>query len=226
MSKKLLVIDGIDGIGKETQSKLLSQRLNLKGIKNFQISFPRYKSTSGLLIKEYLRGDMGSFEELNPYSISLLYSIDRYVSYINEMKKHINNNELIICDRYTTSNMMYQGIKFKSMEKLNEYIDWIEYTEFELMKIPKPDMIIFLKTDNININKNNINKRNINHEKDIHEENENILKDSNMIGIYLAEKFNWNIINCTDKNSNELLSINDINDKILDLVMNNDKLNL
>ena len=56
---KLIVIDGLDGSGKATQTKLLAERLNENGYKARTISFPDYDSDSSALVKMYLGGKLG-----------------------------------------------------------------------------------------------------------------------------------------------------------------------
>jgi dTMP kinase len=47
---KILVIEGTDGSGKETQSKLLFDYLNSIGIKVKKYSFPVYSSSTGKIV--------------------------------------------------------------------------------------------------------------------------------------------------------------------------------
>ena len=63
----LIVLEGLDGSGKATQTKLLCEALTKEGLKVRQISFPDYASESSALVKMYLGGAFGiSPSEVNP----------------------------------------------------------------------------------------------------------------------------------------------------------------
>ncbi len=64
----IIVFEGLDGSGKETQTKLIEKRLNDIGLKTIRIEFPNYCNKYSLFVKEYLNGDFGN--NLNPYLIS------------------------------------------------------------------------------------------------------------------------------------------------------------
>ena len=55
----LIVIDGLDGSGKNTQSKLLYQKLLKEGKKVRLVSFPDYESPACSPVKMYLGGEFG-----------------------------------------------------------------------------------------------------------------------------------------------------------------------
>ncbi len=56
---KLIVIDGTDGSGKETQMDILQENLRKRGIEFKKIGFPNYASPSSSLVKMYLSGEFG-----------------------------------------------------------------------------------------------------------------------------------------------------------------------
>jgi len=76
---KLIVIEGTDGSGKATQSKLLLDYLKKQKISHAYFDFPQYhKSFFGRFIGKFLRGELGDAGNLNPYLISLPYAVDRW----------------------------------------------------------------------------------------------------------------------------------------------------
>ena len=83
-SFKLVAIEGVDSSGKETQTRLLFENLKSTGAKIEKIEFPNYSSSTSALVKMYLNGEFGSNpSDVNIYSASLFYAVDRYASYKN-----------------------------------------------------------------------------------------------------------------------------------------------
>ena len=70
---RLIVIDGGDGSGKATQTKLLAERLESNNKTVVTFSFPRYaENMMGQLIGECQKGDHGDFVNLDPKIASVL----------------------------------------------------------------------------------------------------------------------------------------------------------
>ena len=57
---KLFIIEASDGSGKETQTRLLAERLEQDGYSVLPITFPDYAADSSMLVRMYLRGDFGA----------------------------------------------------------------------------------------------------------------------------------------------------------------------
>ena len=74
---KFIVIDGTDGSGKATQTKLLVERLKNDGHDVEIADFPQYGKKSAGLIEKYLNGKYGSAEEVGPYRASIFYACDQ-----------------------------------------------------------------------------------------------------------------------------------------------------
>lgn len=223
MKGKLIVIDGLDGSGKQTQTKLLYERLKQENFKVCTTSFPNYNSLTGELIKMYLSGKFGSLESVNAYQGSISYSMDRYLSYISDdWGKNYNDGYVVLCDRYTTSNMIHQGTKISDLENLKKYLYWLKDFEYGKLKIPVPDQILFLDVPiniSINLMKNRLNKFTNGRDKDIHESNIQYLKNCYDISKFICQLENWDVINCTE--NEKMLDIDTINEKIYKKVMMN-----
>lgn len=215
MKGKLIVIDGLDGSGKQTQTGILYERLKKENFKIYKTSFPNYNSVPGELIKMYLSGKFGTVDSVNAYQGSLSYSLDRYLSYINdEWGKKYNEGYTILCDRYTTSNMIHQGTKVSQAE-INDYINWLKDLEYNKLQIPVPDQIIFLDVPisvSEKLMRDRLNKFTNESEKDIHESNIEYLRKCYEMSMFLSKLENWDVIECTS--NNEMLSIEEISDKI------------
>ncbi len=82
MAGKLIVIDGLDGSGKSTQSERVADALRARGIPVRLISFPDYGEESSALVRMYLNGEFSdSPGGVNAYAASAFYAVDRYASF-------------------------------------------------------------------------------------------------------------------------------------------------
>ena len=78
----LIAIDGLDGSGKETQSKQLVKYLEEKGKKVRLLSFPTYDGKGSAFVDMYLKGELGNNPEAtNAYAASVFFTMDRYYSF-------------------------------------------------------------------------------------------------------------------------------------------------
>ena len=74
----LIVLEGLDGSGKGTQTKLLAESLKGRGVPLRHVTFPDYDSPSSALVRMYLDGEFGSEpEDVNAYAASAFYAVDR-----------------------------------------------------------------------------------------------------------------------------------------------------
>lgn len=220
MNGKLIVIEGTDGSGKETQSTKLYERLLNENMNVKLIKFPNYDSPSSGLVKMYLNGDFGSSpSDVNAYVASTFYAVDRFASYKTEWKSFYENGGIVIADRYTTSNMIHQASKIENAEERESFLKWLCDFEFVMFGLPKPDMVFFLDMP-IEYSKKLIqyrdNKITGNEEKDIHEKDIQYLKDSYNISKELANKYRWKNINCIT-NSN-IKTIDEIHNEIYSIL--------
>lgn len=144
MEGNLFIIEGGDGSGKATQTAMLEERLRREGYDVCAVSFPDYDSDSSALIKMYLRGDFGTdADAVNPYAASTFYAVDRFASYQRRWKSVLDRGGIVIADRYTTSNMLYQMIKFDDPAARRAYLDWLEDLEYRKMGLPEPKQVFY-----------------------------------------------------------------------------------
>lgn len=175
MSNFIFAIEGLDGCGKETQSKLISESLTELGIKNKVVSFPNYDSETGKYITSFLHGEF----ILPKAGVFPLYSLDRYFSYIKNWKNDYEEGTVIICDRYVYSNIIYQCSHLYDLDDFELLRDNILHYEHEILTLPRPTATYFLKTQNLDILANNMLKRYVGQEdkKDIYEKDMKLLSD-------------------------------------------------
>ncbi|MBA3758727.1 FAD-dependent thymidylate synthase [Candidatus Saccharibacteria bacterium] len=133
-----IVIEGVDGAGKSTQYDLMRQKLKNEGYDVEEIHFPRYDEPSSYFVREYLKGNYGTAEEVGPYTGSVFYALDRYQA-ASQIQNALDQGKIVLCDRYTGSNMAHQGTKFNHAEERRGYFIWLDNLEFQMLKIPRPD---------------------------------------------------------------------------------------
>ncbi len=215
---KIIVIDGLDGCGKSTQTQLAYEYLLKQNIKAKLISYPDYSKPSSTLVKMYLNGDFSQNpSDVNAYAASTFYAIDRYASYMQYWKELYNKGYTIIASRYTTSNAIHQMSKLPQSQ-WDYYLDWLDDYEYNKLGLPPPDKVIFLDMPRDIADKLILNRYlGDDSKKDIHENDIAYLKSCQKSAHYVGQKQNWALINCT-KNS-ELLSVEDIRNLVLNQII-------
>lgn len=216
---KLIVIEGVsDSVGKTTQIKELYNKLIKDGKEVVYHHFPSYGSVGASLVEEYLKGNLGKREEIGPYAISSFYAVDRFYAYHNELKEALEDGKIVLLDRYTTSNLIYQGSLFDSKEK-DEFLDYITDYEYNRLGLKKPDLVIFLKLDKDFANTLRKNRDYDGIDGDINEKDNVFLDKVYDNSLYVADKYDFKVIECSKEG--KLRSIDEISSEIYDVVKNN-----
>lgn len=140
-----VVIDGNDGSGKATQTKLLAERLKKEGVPSEKIDFPRYGTPFfGELLGECLAGQRGDFAHLDPKIASTLYALDRFEA-SPQIRAWLAEGKTVVADRFTSANQIHQGGKVVDVEKRDAFLAWLDQMEHGVLSIPRPDQVIYLK---------------------------------------------------------------------------------
>lgn len=139
-----LVLEGADGSGKSTQFRLLYERLKAAGYDVAIFKFPQYGQPSSYFVERYLNGHYGSANTINPYSASLFYALDRFEA-ASKIREELGVGKIVLADRYVGSNMAHQGSKLTNPVDQRSFFVWEDNLEFYLLKIPRPDLNIFLR---------------------------------------------------------------------------------
>lgn len=208
---KIIVIEGIEGSGKETQSKLLVESLNKLGIKSIEFSFPMYETPTGRIFKDCLLSNNNYFNEridmLDPELVCLYTAADRKYN-IKKIKEYLDLDYIVVINRYTSSNMANQGSKYEDAEDRFYMYQWIDKLEYWLLKLPKPDYTILL---------NMPYKYNNQLSFELTDDNKNKEKVLNAY-LELAGLYNWDVIDCIVDSKEK--SIDEIHKEIMELLNN------
>ena len=141
---RLIVIEGSDGSGKATQTRMLVRKLRADDVATEQIGFPGYKrSFFGKMVGEYLRGDLGSAEAMDPRLVSVLYAGDRW-EVRDKIVTWLDEGKVVICDRYVDSNKAHQAARLARGANRAAFFRWIDRLEYGVFKMPRPDYVVFL----------------------------------------------------------------------------------
>lgn len=214
---KLIIIEGLDGCGKSTQTALIEEYFKKENVAFKKIKLPDYDSPSSTLVKMYLGGEFGrDADSVNAYAAGAFYAVDRFASYKLGWKKDYEDGTLILADRYATSNSIYQMEKLEPSQ-WDEYLDWSADFEYNKIGIPKPDLVIYLDMP-VEISQRLMTSRYDGDEnkKDVHEANVAFLNRCRASALYAAEKQDWVVINCSD--GVNPLPVKEIHNKIVQYV--------
>lgn len=198
MAGRFIVIDGLDGSGKATQTEILRKNLEKMGNTVTKLTFPDYDSPGSSLVKMYLGGEFGDKpDDVNAYAASAFYSVDRVASYLKSRRQSFENADFILADRYATSNIIYQMSKL-DRSQWNSFIDFQQDFEYNKLLVPKPDIVIYLDVEP-QVSQRLITGRYKGDEskKDLHEKNMNFLLSCRQSALYAVQRLGWKLISCT-----------------------------
>ena len=172
----IIAIEGLDQAGKKTQTEMLVKALRKIKVKTAVFSFPDYSTIIGKEIKNYLYGK----RKFSPEIIHYLYAANRWEK-LEEIKKSITKNSILIMNRYYHSNLVY-GIANGLKEK------WLQSIEDGL---PKADLVIVL---DVSQNESFSRKKS---KRDKFEKDKEFSKKISQIYRRLAKKHRWKLIDAS-----------------------------
>jgi dTMP kinase len=200
---KLITFEGTDCSGKETQTNMLVDHLIKDGYKVAKFDFPDYSTATGKIIAGPFLGKFGEgyFQEgspnVPPYVASLYYSADRAYNH-NKIVEALEENDFVFIDRYTYSNLAYNGAKFKTIEERNSFFNFMTTLEFDMLGLTRPDMTFFLympTEKSVELRQKRAEKADQN-EKDI-----DFLKRTEKVYLDMVNLYNFVKIDCVEDNN-------------------------
>ena len=212
---KLILIEGTDCSGKETQSRLLVEKLNERGKKAVYFTFPYYESPTGKIVGGPYLGKEEISSSYFPEGASrvpakvasLYFAADRYYN-LPLLQKLLDSNDYVILDRYVYSNMAHQGGKIESKEERYKMYDFLYELEFNMLGLIKPDMVIFLHMPYLYASVLKQNRTSL----DGHEKDPNHLKNAENSYLELSDRYNFSYVICVK--DNEIRDIDEINEEL------------
>lgn len=217
---KFIVIEGLDGSGKTTQTNMLEDFFKRKNYPIKFLHFPRPETPFyGEMISRFLRGELGEIDEVDPYVVAMLYAGDRNDA-ASEITQWLKDGNVVLADRYLYSNIAFQCAKIKAQEEKNKLAKWIKAFEYEYNKIPVPDLNLFLKVPFSFTHKSLTTKRTgedrdyLKGKEDIHEASLDFQKNVREVYLWqVEENKDFEAINCAS-DQGEMLSPEAIFSKI------------
>lgn len=217
MKGKLIVFEGTDGSGKATQTRMMAQRLQREGVTFREIDFPRYGNPFAEPARLYLQGVLGDQPgDVSAYAASVLYAVDRYASYKEDWGSAYESGELILANRYTTSNAVHQASKLDTQER-EQFLQWLFEFEYGRLELPEPDLVIYLDLPN-ELSERMMRQREAATGKhaDIHERDQAYLRRCRENAGKVVDYCHWQRIDCS--RNGEIRSIEEIHNEAWELV--------
>lgn len=213
---KLIAVEGIDGSGKRTQVELLNAVLVGRGLQTYVTGFPIYDSWFGRMAGQFLNGEFGALEVVDPHFTALLYAGDRFEAK-GAMEKELSAGKIVLADRYIGSNLAHQTARVAA-EKRAEFVAWIEHLEYGIYGLPREALVIYLRVPAVESQKLVTRKaaRTYTQERhDLLESDLQHLEDAAEIYDGLAKRANWVTVQCFDSAQGAMRTPQDISQEIL-----------
>jgi dTMP kinase len=143
---KFIVIEGIDGAGKGTQTELLVERLKKENREVVVDDYPHYETSFwGKHVGRMLSKEFGNPMEISSYLTVLPYILDEADGSKKIIEPALEKGKMVISNRYFTSNV-HQIAKRPENER-ETYADWLWEAGYNQMGIKKPDLVLVLLVD-------------------------------------------------------------------------------
>jgi dTMP kinase len=143
---KFIVIEGIDGSGKGTQTELLVKKLKKEKKKVVVDDYPRYETSFwGRHVGRMLSKEFGNPMNVSPYLTVLPYMLDEADGSRKTIDPALKKGKIVISNRYFTSNVHQIAKRPEKERKI--FADWLWDAGYNQMKITKPDLVLVLLVD-------------------------------------------------------------------------------
>jgi len=136
---RLVVIEGLDGAGKNTLTRRL---LDALGARATAVAFPRYDAdVHAELARDALHGRLGDLAD-SVHAMAVLFALDRRAA-AEDLRKALAGHDLVLVDRYVASNAAYGAARLHQGAD-GEFVSWVHDLEIERFGLPVPDRHLLL----------------------------------------------------------------------------------
>lgn len=145
---RLIVIEGLDGSGKNTLTRALVDRLTAVGRRVATLAFPRYGvGVHADLVRDVLYGDLGDLGD-SVYGGALLFALDRRDAR-PDILDALAASDVVLLDRYVSSNAAYGSARLggPDADGAADFPEWVRALEIDRFALPRPDHQLLLATD-------------------------------------------------------------------------------
>ena len=219
---KLIVLEGIDGSGKGTQLELLVRAFTSRRTPFTQVGFPNYEGFFGKMVAQFLNGEFGPLDAVDPHFSALLYAGDRLESK-PIIESALAAAKCVLADRYIGSNLAHQGARVSSGNR-HEFIEWLKKLEYGIYGLPAEDLVLYLRVPVDEAQRlvgRKAARAYTDKRHDIQEADIEHLETAAEVYDQLSSQPNWAIIECWDSAANALRPPDSIHQEILAKVSHN-----
>lgn len=194
---KLVVLEGLDGVGKSTQLEAVAMRMrDITGGIVRTLHYPTDHLPTGDIIRSYLFGTF--MAGASAHAVASLFALDRYAYYSSAWAKDYLAGDLILCDRYTTANFVYQAARVEKSQR-EEFVKWCKEYEYGVLGLPEPDLVIWLdlpveESDKFIAQRH---KRGVNRDK--YENDPYFRYVCREVAHTVVEREKWTVVHCIDE---------------------------
>ena len=210
---RLIAIEGIDGSGKRTQINLLHEVIAAGegGHSVYSTGFPQYDSWFGKMVGQFLNGELGALEAVDPHFTALLYAGDRFEAK-PKIDAALSEGKIVLIDRYIGSNLAHQTARV-APEKRDDFRRWIEHLEHNIYDLPREDLVLYLRVPPVEAQKLVARKSQRSYtaaKQDLLEASLRHLQDAAAMYDQLARSAPWVTIECFDHQAGAMRSVKEI----------------
>lgn len=148
-STTLISIEGLDCSFKETNVAALKKQLEKDGYSVLSYDFPQYNRNSSYFVRSFLSNPI--YRDPEPLTVEdcckycIYYGLDRYDTYLNDIKDNMGKVDVILFDRYVTSNLHNAARMLPNKYYAIKVLDWFYKFEYDTLGLPQEDLSIFLR---------------------------------------------------------------------------------
>ncbi|QFZ23196.1 dTMP kinase [Saccharothrix syringae] len=140
---KLVVIEGLDGAGKRTLARALTDALGARGMTVATGAFPRYEQdVHAELVRDALHGRLGDLTD-SVHGMAVLYALDRRGA-ADGIRADLEGHDVVLLDRYVASNAAYGAARLRQPAD-GGFTGWVRELEIGRFGLPIPDLQLLLR---------------------------------------------------------------------------------